>query len=89
MHAITGRNQLAELDFRTLSRYAMPMLRGFATAVALCALLSSCGATETNVAPAPCTVDADCGPDRRCAPLEEVDATGRDAGLVPTFCRPR
>lgn len=38
------------------------------------------GATETNVAPAPCDADADCPEPMRCVPLMPGEAAGRCMG---------
>lgn len=57
--------------------------------LAIIVLGTACaGVTETNVTPAPCTTDEECGAAHRCAPLDDQDAAATD-GDVPRFCRPR
>jgi hypothetical protein len=86
MHRIATEAQLAELDFQPAARYECPMR---ALSLAFSVALTACvGATETNVTPAPCERDDECGPDQRCAPLDEHDASANDSD-VPTFCRER
>lgn len=57
--------------------------------LAIVVLGTACtGVTETNVTPAPCTTDEECGPAHRCEPLDDLDGAATD-GDVPHFCRPR